>query len=126
MVSSPAKPGMTPFGPSRETREEVGFDEAGNDAHISLQVVPIDPDWHSCRGGTEPGQHRSVGRVVIDDRHGRDDLLAKHLREFLVGHRTVRAVADKDDELLTRNPIQASRAATAPEGGWAWDVLGPR
>ena len=41
------------FGTSREAREEVGLDEASDDAHIGLQVVPIDPDRHPCRCRTD-------------------------------------------------------------------------
>ena len=66
------QPGAHRLGPAAEAGEEVGLDEAGDDAHVGLDVVALQQD-----GRPVDLAHRDVRvarRVVVDDGVARHDL----------------------------------------------------
>ena len=112
VVSSPASPGATIFGPARETREEMRLDEARGDADVGLRPLAVEPHRDVGAEAAHPGQRRLVARVVIDDANRREHLVAEHRAQLLVGVAAVRARGDQHDDVL-----QAHEAVELLEDG---------
>ena len=91
----PGQPGRDHLRTAAEAGEEVRLDEAGGDAHVGVEPVPVEPDRHVARRAAGEGQRAVVARVVVDDAVALDNRRAEHPHELLGGVGAMRAGGDR-------------------------------
>ena len=81
----PGQAGCHELRSAREAGEEMGLDKAGRDADVGRQPLGVEPDRDVMAEASHPGERGGVTGVVVDDAHGPDEIVAEHLRQFVVG-----------------------------------------
>ena len=87
------------LGAATEPGEEMRFDEAGRDPHVSVQPLAIQGNRHAG-DHADVAEGGGIARVVVDDPPPPQDVVAEHLQALLVGARSVRSGRDEHDDVL--------------------------
>ena len=100
VVSSPASPGATSFGPPEKPAKKCGSTKP-----VVMRTSASTHSLFSHTGTSAPKRpiqvsERVVARVVVDDAHRREHLVAEHRAQLVVGVAAVRAGRDEDDDVL--------------------------
>ena len=107
VVSRPARPGRDELRPAREAREEVRLDEPRRDAHVGARPLAVQPHRDVGAEATHPRERRVVARIVVDDAHRREHLVAEHRAQLVVGVAAVRAGGDEHDDVFeAHEPVE--------------------
>ena len=83
-----------------EPGEEVRFDEPGGDPDVRLAPLAVEPDRDVAAERAPPHHRLRRPRVVVDDAHGVDDLVAEHRPQLLGRVRPVGSGRHEDDDVV--------------------------
>ena len=96
----PARPGVTSFGPPLKPAKKCGSTKPVVMRRSACDPHAVDPHRHAVAVLAEEGQRGLVARVVVDDPHALDDVVAEHRPDLLVGVAAVRAGGDEDHDVV--------------------------
>ena len=71
VVSRPARPGATSFGPPEKPAKKCGSTKPVVMRTSAVDPLAVEPDRHVGAEAAHPGERRVVARVVVDDAHRR-------------------------------------------------------
>ncbi len=119
-----AASGNDAFGAAAESGEEVGFDEAGDDADISLDEVTVEECGCAVASGAELDECIGVFRFVVEDVVASDYFGGEESFEFGVGVGSMGAELVDECDVVGRNVMQVLEQPgdEAVVGGGAGDV----